>query len=147
MKFGLNMQELFESRVWLWALGGRMAPRCKPLASMSHPSEDSGCLDRITWITVMNLVPGQPYSTKIDFNLFREFECGMKIIHLMMIYSDAMLTSSFVDLEASSLISGMETVMGASKLLTQNWDMHKNIVSMFSKFVLGSCMTPPGGQS
>lgn len=97
-----------------------MAPRCKPLTSISHPSEDSGCLDRITWITMMNLVPGQPYSTKIDFSLFREFECCMKIIHLMMIYSDAMLTSSFVDLEASSLISGLETVMGASKLLTQN---------------------------
>lgn len=49
-------------------------------------------------ITMMNLVPGQPYSTKIDFNLFREFECCMKIIHLMMIFSDAMVTPFFVDL-------------------------------------------------
>lgn len=97
-----------------------MAPRCKPLASMSDPSEDGGCLDMITLITMMNLVPGQPYSTKIDFNLFREFECCMKIIHLMTIYSNAMVIPFIVDLEASSLISGMETVMGVSKLLTQN---------------------------
>lgn len=58
-----------------------------------------------------------------------------------------MVIPFIVDLEASSLISGMETVMGVSKMLTQNWAMHKNVVSMFSKFGLGSCMNPPGGQS